>query len=67
MIFLLCVKKAGEQKWSENCLHAELGLGRLVKGHPLGLTGLLSGGGGWGGGKGLMVSQGFFPPLLPAA
>lgn len=33
LIFLLCVKKAGELKWPVNCTHAELGLGRLVKGH----------------------------------
>lgn len=29
----LCVKKAVEQKWSVNCNHAELRVGRLVKGH----------------------------------
>lgn len=39
LIFLLCVKKAGELKWSVNCIHAELGLGRLVKGHSCGLCG----------------------------
>lgn len=45
LIFLLCVKKAGELKWSVNCIPAELGLGRLVKGRSRGLHGLLS----WGG------------------
>lgn len=43
MIFLLCVKKAGELKWSVNCIHAEPGLGRLVKGHSHGLDGFLCG------------------------
>lgn len=43
MIFLLCVKKAGELKWSVNCIHAEPKLGRLVKGQSHGLDGLLCG------------------------